>query len=139
MNNQKDRIEAAIRHIQTAADVDPWAMELAVDALKAQGTCEDAVSRQTLQKELALYPIDDITSEDEAGYNRAINDVQKMVLHLPSAQPVLDRAKISDLLEKIYSIQSVHLSVEGVLARKYYCRQLWIELFGSEDVPKWID
>lgn len=49
--------------------------------------CEDAVSRQTLQKELALYSIDDITSEDEAGYNRAINDVQKMVLHLPSAQP----------------------------------------------------
>ena len=84
---QKDRIESAIRHIQTASDIDPWAMELAVDALKAQGTCEDAVSRQTLQKELALYPIDDITSEDEAGYNRAINDVQKMVLHLPSAQP----------------------------------------------------
>lgn len=58
---------------------------------------------------------------------------------LPSAQPVLNRTKISDLLEKIYSIQSVHLSVEGVLARKYYCKQLWIELFGSEDVPKWID
>ena len=132
---QKDRIEAAIRHIQTATDIDPWAMELAVDALKAQEkkpvklstvcllckkpavtfstdddipytnysycedclrkglkllkaqeACGDAVSRQTLQKELALYPIDDITSEDEAGYNRAINDVQKMVLHLPSAQ-----------------------------------------------------
>lgn len=87
MTTQKDRIEAAIRHIQTAVDIDPWAMELAVDALKAQGTCEDAVSRQTLQKELALYQIDDVTSEDEAGYNRAINDVQKMVLHLPSAQP----------------------------------------------------
>lgn len=33
---QKDRIEAAIRHIQTSVDIDPWAMELAVDALKAQ-------------------------------------------------------------------------------------------------------
>ena len=87
MTTQKDRIEAAIRHIQTSVDIDPWAMELAVDALKEQGTCEDAVSRQTLQKELALYPIDDVTSEDEAGYNRAINDIQKMVLHLPSAQP----------------------------------------------------
>ena len=100
---------------------------------------EDAVSRQTLQKELALYQIDDITSEDEAGYNRAINDVQKMVLHLPSAQPVLDRTKISDLLEKIYSIQSVHLSTEGVIAKKYYCKQLWMELFGSEDMPTWMD
>lgn len=34
MTAQKERIEAAIRHIQTAADVDPWAMELAVDALE---------------------------------------------------------------------------------------------------------
>lgn len=33
---QKDRIESAIRHIQTATDVDPWAMELAVDALEKQ-------------------------------------------------------------------------------------------------------
>ena len=33
---QKDRIESAIRHIQTAADIDPWAMELAVDALEKQ-------------------------------------------------------------------------------------------------------
>ena len=169
------------------------AYTMAVDALKAKGTCEDAVSRQTLQEELALYPIDDVTTEDEAGYNRAINDVQKMVLHLPSvqpekaqlsgenatfdcisrqtaidaldkifdnipmeqtteiltlrralrelpsAQPVLDRTKISDLLEKIYSIQSPHLSTEGVIAKKYYCKQLWIELFGSEDMPAWID
>ena len=36
MTTQKNRIEAAIRHIQTAADVDPWAMELAVDALGKQ-------------------------------------------------------------------------------------------------------
>ena len=36
MMAQKDRIESAIRHIQTASDVDPWAMELAVDALEKQ-------------------------------------------------------------------------------------------------------
>ena len=36
MTTQKDRIEAAIRHIQTAADIDPWAEELAVDALGKQ-------------------------------------------------------------------------------------------------------
>ena len=88
MINKKDRIEAAIRHIQTSVDIDPWAMELAVEALKEKADLQpDCISRQTLQKELALYPIDDVTSEDEAGYNRAINDVQKMVLHLPSAQP----------------------------------------------------
>ena len=31
-----DRIENAIRHIQTATDVDPWAVEIAVDALEKQ-------------------------------------------------------------------------------------------------------
>lgn len=43
MTTQKDRIESAIRHIQTALDVVPWAMELAVEALKAQAgqaSCE---------------------------------------------------------------------------------------------------
>ena len=36
MTTQKDRIEAAIRHIQTSVDIDPWAEELAVDALGKQ-------------------------------------------------------------------------------------------------------
>lgn len=31
-----DRINNAIRHIQTATDVDPWAVEIAVDAMKKQ-------------------------------------------------------------------------------------------------------
>ena len=31
-----DRIECAIRHIQTAADIDPWAVEIAVDAMEKQ-------------------------------------------------------------------------------------------------------
>lgn len=31
-----DRIQCAIRHIQTAVDVDPWAMEIAVDAMQKQ-------------------------------------------------------------------------------------------------------
>ena len=31
-----DRIENAIRHIQTAADVDPWAAEIAVECMKKQ-------------------------------------------------------------------------------------------------------
>ena len=32
----KDRIECAIRHIQTAVDVDPWAVEIAVEAMEKQ-------------------------------------------------------------------------------------------------------
>lgn len=29
-----DRIESAIRHIQTSTDIEPWAMEIAVAAMK---------------------------------------------------------------------------------------------------------
>jgi len=36
MNQEKDRIQNAIRHIQTAVDVDPWAREIAVEALEKQ-------------------------------------------------------------------------------------------------------
>ena len=31
-----DRIECAIRHIESSLDVDPWAAEIAVDAMKKQ-------------------------------------------------------------------------------------------------------
>ena len=31
-----NRIESAIRHIQTSTDIDPWAMEIAVDAMRKQ-------------------------------------------------------------------------------------------------------
>ena len=34
MTNETDRIECAIRHIQTAVDVDPWAAEIAVEAME---------------------------------------------------------------------------------------------------------
>ena len=47
---KRDRIENAIRHIQTAVDIDPWACDLAVEALKAQlseeDTTSDCISRQ---------------------------------------------------------------------------------------------
>ena len=35
-SQDKDRIQNAIRHIQTAVDVDPWAVEIAVDAMQKQ-------------------------------------------------------------------------------------------------------
>jgi len=35
-NTETDCIQNAIRHIQTAVDVDPWATEIAVDALEKQ-------------------------------------------------------------------------------------------------------
>ena len=36
MINETDRIQNAIRHIQTSVDIDPWAMEIAVGAMEKQ-------------------------------------------------------------------------------------------------------
>jgi len=36
MTNQADRIQNAIRHIKSSVDIDPWAMELAIEALKKE-------------------------------------------------------------------------------------------------------
>ena len=33
-NKEIDRIECAIRHIQTALDVDPWAKDIAIEAMQ---------------------------------------------------------------------------------------------------------
>ena len=34
MTNETDRIECAIRHIESSLDVDPWAAEIAVEAME---------------------------------------------------------------------------------------------------------
>lgn len=36
MTNQADRIQNAINHIKSSADIDPWAMEIAVEALEKE-------------------------------------------------------------------------------------------------------
>lgn len=50
-----------------------------------------------------------------------------------------DKDKVSDLLYHIYSIQSPHLDMCGVIAKKYYCEELWKELYGEEsELPWWM-
>lgn len=52
---------------------------------------------------------------------------------------VPDKNEVSKNLEHIYTIQSPHLSAEGVIARKYYCEQLWKTIFGEEsELPWWM-
>ena len=50
MTNETDRIRNAIRHIQTAVDVDDWAREIAVDAMEKQ------IPMKTLDPELGISP-----------------------------------------------------------------------------------
>ena len=85
---QKDRIEAAIHHIQTASDVDPWAMELAVEALKAQnGTDTNVGSNDLISRSDAIDAVDKL-SDEPIGYLEAVIDA---LVDLPSAQPEIIR------------------------------------------------
>lgn len=112
------------------------AIMMAIEAFKAQigkdtnVPINDCISRQAA--------IDTVKKHYRAHDNDLIELIAFDIERLPSAQPNLDRKNVSDLMEKIYSIQSPHLSTEGVIARKYYCKQLWMEIFGSEDVPTWM-
>ena len=59
------------------------------------------------------------------------------IRQLPPIQP--DKDKVSNLLYNIYSIESPHLNMNGVIAKKYYCEELWKELFGKEsELPVWM-
>ena len=49
---EKDRIECAIRHIQTAVDIDPWAVEIAVEAMEKQIQKEPNMIQSSLNKNL---------------------------------------------------------------------------------------
>ena len=51
---EKDRIESAIRHIQTAVDVDPWAVVIAVEAMEKQ--IETSLSDQSESKWIPCHP-----------------------------------------------------------------------------------
>lgn len=53
---------------------------------------------------------------------------------LPSAP---DEEKISDALYHIYQCTSCHTTTEGVVAIKYYIREIYREIFGKEK-PGWM-
>lgn len=71
-------------------------------------------------------------------YARKIAALPKEGQALPPVQP--DKDKVSDLLYHIYSIQSPHLDMCGVIAKKFYCKELWKELYGEEsELPWWMN
>ena len=86
MISQKNSIEAAIRHIQTSVDIDPWAMELAVEALKAQIDKGINVPNNddTIYRQAAIDAIDDIGSVDTYADRVYAKGIMRM---LPSAHP----------------------------------------------------
>lgn len=74
-------------------------------------------------------------------FEKMIEPLNEEIREVVNSQPVIqpDKDKVSDLLYRIYSIQSPHLDMCGVIAKKYYCEELWKELYGEEsELPWWM-
>jgi hypothetical protein len=96
----------------------------------------DSISRQAAIDALAKH-------EKSKGHNYTmfvdvVSECAEIIRDLPPAQPRLNKKRISDLLWNEYRTMSPHLSAEGVVARRYYCKELWKELFGEEETPVWM-
>lgn len=91
-DKDKDRIKCAIRHIKSSVDVDAWAMEIAVNAMKAQlseeGTTFDCISRQDAIDEIARWK--GYLDED------MIKRIQIGLKKLPSVQPEYEPVTAED-------------------------------------------
>ena len=100
-DKERDRIECAIRHIQTAVDVDPWAAELAVAAMKAQlsreDTTSDCISRKGLKESLLS---EDYETHD---YCFPCKEIMKRIDEQPPTQPdhIADGNKKGDHLREV--------------------------------------
>ena len=87
---------------------------------------DDAISRQAVLKLLSAIPPEEATTKA-----LLIQSVKKM----SAVQP--DEEKISDILYSIYRNTSPHTSADGVVAIKYYIREIYREIFGEEG-PGWM-
>lgn len=105
----KDRIENAIHHIQTAVDVDPWAVEIAVEAMQEKISREPSEEPKTAENgsTTCMNPekthdrttgdlisrqaaIDAISAEVDlygGSFRKGLNMAKGCVQNLPSAQP----------------------------------------------------
>ena len=85
-----DRIECAIRHIESSLDVDPWAMEIAVEAMKtqlsAEGTTSDLISRQAAIDILNQYALS-LNPDKDSKELWKVKSIKSFIERLPSVQP----------------------------------------------------
>lgn len=99
---QKDRIESAIRHIQTSVDIDPWAMELAVEALKAQDATDTNVgsNNDTIYRYAAIDALMEILDRPNHAEFLYTDEICRALGSLPSAQPEQKIGKFVRWMEK---------------------------------------
>ena len=109
-----------------------------MDDLISRQAAIDALDEQIEQCNKALGSFD-ISPKDEYAIKveRASLEAYKEQLeNMPSAQP--DRKLIADYMWKIKQNISPHTAAEGVIAIKYYLEQIYEQIYGEGEKPKWM-
>ena len=122
-------------------------LDEATKAWNRRATCTNLaeVGTELISRQAAIEAVGKLCDGcDNGGYcgecriDHPDKDAIDVLEGLPPIQP--DKDKVSNLLYHIYSIQSPHLDMTGVIAKKYYCQELWKELFGKEsELPWWMN
>ncbi len=89
----------------------------------------DRINKQREHLEPDVYPQDKI---GDAAYRICAEFIER----LPSAQP--DRKLIDDYMLKIKQNVSPHTTAEGVVAINYYLEQIYKQIYGEGEKPKWM-
>ena len=124
-DKDKDRIECAIRHIKSSVDVDTWAMDIAIDAMKAQlsqegttkGTTFDLISRQDAIDMFQRLADDEWNQRTATIWANAYLEAVEMIQELPSVQPehISDPDRIYTELSKIYNMSGLPDEVYSII------------------------
>lgn len=138
IDNKTDRIQNAINHIKTATDIDPWAMEIAVEAMEKElKNSTDTISRQAAIDIERNATVDTNPSHFEAhqkftqfmddaeissfgrwqwsnGFNTALTAVGIDLKKLPSVQPTYTEAQ----LQKIQDLEQAQFEKVFELGRE---------------------
>ena len=96
--------------------------------------CEDTISRQAAIDAVHVS-YDEIFDFKSTGRTVA-DSVEDIISDLPSAQP--DRKLIDDYMWKIKQNISPHTAAEGAIAIKYYLEQIYEQIYGEGEKPKWM-
>lgn len=106
---------------------------------------EDLISRQDALEAFGLSEKTRKYGGDHSGYaTMMMYEIQDTIENLPPIQPErvwseLDKQLIDALLRKIYELQGTSLSMDGVVAKKYYIEELYGVLFGRGEKPGWMN
>ena len=86
--SDRDTIERAIRHIDSCLDVDPWARDIAIDAMKAQLSGEDTTS-DCISRQVAIDAVENCEPGEELFMIKSLPSVQPEPSEITDEQAIL--------------------------------------------------